>query len=302
MAAPLLIPADLRAGSPAGRPLIMGIVNLTVDSFCGDGSLDPSESVAQARRLVAEGADIIDVGAESARTNRGPIPVAEEIRRLVEFRRALGDQAASFDRRFGDQVQPPALSLNTWRPEVVREVLPLGWDILNDMGGRVEEDVAGCCAAAGCSLVIMHSTAPPKVAQTHVRYGDVVEEVRGALASAAARASAAGLPAGRIILDPGIDFAKTGADNLRLLAELPRLAELGHPLLLAISRKSVIGRVLGLADPLRRDAGTIACAVAAQRGGAAILRVHAVAAAAEAVRVVAAVEAAGGTPRQTVLE
>ena len=262
------------------RPMVMGIVNINDDSFCGDGSLDPDQAVALATQQIKAGAEIIDVGAESARTNRGPIPLEEEVARLrpfIEAFPAIADAAG----------MPEAiLSVNTWRPEVVRQVLPLGVDLLNDMGALPEADNARLCAEHGTALLIMHSVGQPKQPHPGQHYNDVVREVEEFFTDKLEVAEKAGLERERTVLDPGIDFAKDRDDNLQLLRELKRLASLDRPMLLPISRKTVIGDVLDLDNPLDRDPGTIACAVSAMIGGAAILRVHNVAATVSAVQVV----------------
>jgi dihydropteroate synthase len=261
------------------RPLIMGIVNLCADSFSGDGIEDPRAALDHARSLVRAGADIIDVGAESARTNRPPMSVGEETDRLIHFLQ-------------GWQEQPPAmLSINTWRSEVAKAVLPLGGDILNDMGGLPDPENAALCAANDTALVIMHTRGAPKVAQTHVRYGDVMDEIERFFEEKIAVAVAAGVSREAVIIDPGIDFAKQRDDNLRIYRELDRLRRFERPILLPVSRKTVIGDVLGIADPRERDAGTVACIVAGQLRGASIFRVHNVRAAA---RTIAMISALGG--------
>jgi dihydropteroate synthase len=266
------------------RPLVMGILNLNDDSFSGDGSLDLEWALRRTRELVAEGADIIDVGAESARTNRAAIPEEEEIRRLTPYLERFAGavtEARPFD---ADQLQPPLLSINTWRPAVARAVLPIGGDLLNDMGGLPTPENAVICAATGAALLIMHTVGEPKVPHTHVAWRDVMAEMRDFFAEKLALAAAAGLPADATVLDPGIDFAKQRADNLRVYRDLERLAEFNRPILLPVSRKSVIGDVLGLPDPRDRDAGTIACLAAGMTRGAAIFRVHNVPATRQAIR------------------
>ena len=272
----------------ASRPLVMGIVNVNDDSFSGDGTLDFGEAWRLAAGQVADGADVVDAGAESARTNRAAVSVEEEVRRLCGFLEAWH---AGFDRlwpRFADQVWPPVLSINTWRPEVVARVLPLGGDILNDMGGLPDDANARLCAAHGAALLVMHSVGSPKVPHTHVVYDDVITAVDRFFEDRLQRCAAAGLDPQATILDPGFDFAKQREDNLRLLAAVGRFRRFGRPILLPVSRKTFIGQTLGLKEPAGRDAGTIAALVAGQHRGAHIFRVHHVRAAAEAVRVVAA--------------
>ena len=272
------------------RPLIMGIVNLSADSFSGDGLADVEAALAKARGLVADGADIIDLGAESARTNRGPISEGEEAAQLVGFieRWNSEDRHSSSDIRHS----PTLLSVNTWRPAVARAALAVGGHILNDIGALPTDENARICAATGAALLIMHSVGVPKVAHTHVGYDDVMARLDEFFAEKIALAERAGVPRDALILDPGIDFAKQRADNLRIFRELDRLAHFDRPILLPVSRKTVIGEVLGLTNPADRDAGTVACIVQGMLRGAAIFRVHHVRAAVQAVRVIASVESA----------
>lgn len=179
----------------------------------------------------------------------------------------------------------PLLSINTWRSEVVEQVLPLGGDILNDLSALPGPRNAELCAQHGAALLIMHSIGEPKTPHTDIRHDDVMRTLDGFFEQKISLARAAGLSEDRIILDPGIDFAKQRDDNLRILRELELLHRFHRPILLPISRKTVIGEVLGLKNPLDRDAGTIACIAAGIRRGAHIFRVHNVAAAADAVRV-----------------
>jgi dihydropteroate synthase len=256
------------------RPLIMGILNINDDSFSGDGRLDSAWAMERVCEMTALGADIIDVGAESARTNRGPISEEEEFARLEPILRGFADAVSGAVPRDEKQVFPPLLSVNTWRTGIARRALRIAGDILNDMSTLPDAGHARLCAETGSALLIMHSVGLPKQKHTHVRYGDVVEEVEKFFRDKLVLACEAGLPAARVILDPGIDFAKQKSDNLRLFANLERLVALGRPLLLPVSRKSVIGRTLGLTRPADRDAGTAACIVAGARRGAAIFRVH----------------------------
>lgn len=266
------------------RPLVMGIVNVNDDSFSGDGTLDAGEAVALAGRQVAQGADVIDVGAESARTNRGAIPVDEEIRRLRGFLERW-DEVRSVPPRDEVQVSPPVLSVNTWRPEVVEAVLATGKvDLVNDMGALPDDRNARLCADHGGALLIMHSVGQPKVPHVHQAWDDVMAAMEDFFAEKLGLAASAGLSPESVVLDPGIDFAKQRDDNLRVFRELGRLSRFGRPLLLPVSRKTVIGEVLGLEDPRERDAGTIACLAAAMERGGSIFRVHHVEAAWQSVK------------------
>ncbi|MES2706941.1 MAG: dihydropteroate synthase [Verrucomicrobiota bacterium] len=281
------------------RPLVMGIVNVNDDSFCGDGTLDLEAALAQARRQAAEGADIIDAGAESARTNRAAISLEEETARFTGFIRGYQDwcaRAAGEEPPFdSEQIWPPLLSLNTWRPEVVEAVLPLGGDLLNDIGALPDDRNARLCAEHGAALLIMHSIGEPKQPHTHVGYPDIMAELDRFFTEKLALCAAAGLPAESVILDPGVDFAKQREDNLTIFRDLRRLQKFQRPVLLPVSRKTVIGEVLNLPDPLDRDAGTLACIARGVSQGAQIFRVHQVQAAMQAVKVLWTLES-GGIP------
>ena len=270
------------------RPLIMGILNINDDSFSSDGKIDTEWALARAVEMVAEGADIIDVGGESARTNREAISEEEELRRVRPFLENFDRVMKTAVPRDGDQLFPPLLSLNTWRPGVIEGALEAGFDILNDMSALPEATNARLCAGIGAALLIMHSRGEPKVRHTHVTYPDVMSELVAFFEQKTSMAIEAGVPRESIILDPGIDFAKQVDDNLRIFRELVRLTSLGFPVLLPVSRKSVIGRVLGIEKPADRDAGTMACIVAGALRGAAIFRVHNVSAAWFGVRAVEA--------------
>lgn len=269
------------------RSLVMGIVNLSADSFSGDGVADLDGALARARQQLVEGADIIDLGAESARTNRGPISEEEEAALLRGFVERWPELRAEFS----SEGRRPLLSLNTWRPAVVREVLPHGGDLLNDIGGLPTDENARACAESGAALLIMHTVGEPKVPHTHVGYDDVMARLEAFFEKKIAVATWAGVPEEAIVLDPGIDFAKQRADNLRIYRELERLQRFERPILLPVSRKTVIGEVLGLPNAAERDAGTVACLVQGQLRGAHIFRVHHVRAAVQSLRIVEAVQA-----------
>jgi dihydropteroate synthase len=263
--------------------MIMGIVNLSADSFSGDGFTEIGQALDRAREQIADGADIIDIGAESARTNRGPITAEEEAERLICFVEGWNSIVP--------EQRSVLLSLNTWRPEVARAVLPIGGDILNDIGGLATDENARLCGEHGAALVVMHTVGQPKVPHTHVVYDDVIERIAAFFEEKIGLAVASGLSREALILDPGIDFAKQRDDNLRIYRELAAFQRFERPLLVPVSRKTVIGNVLGIPAP-ERDAGTIACIVAAQLRGGQIFRVHNVRAAVQAVRMVEAIESA----------
>jgi len=278
------------------RPVIMGIINVNDDSFSGDGSLDVKGCVERALEQIRQGADCIDVGAESARTNRGPITVEEEVSRvrafLSHYKEALEELEAPDD---PEQVWPPLLSLNTWRPQVVEELLPLGIDLLNDIGALPDSRNAELCARHQTALLMMHSIGLPKEPHLSDTYEDVIHTVQAFFEEKLEVCAQAGLPQDYILLDPGIDFAKQKEDNLRIYAHLDRLHSLNRPILLPVSRKTVIGEVLRIKDPAARDAGTVACIAAGMRAGAHFFRVHNVEAAVQTVKTLWAIHQAGET-------
>ncbi|GAA5480534.1 dihydropteroate synthase [Haloferula helveola] len=263
----------------------MGIVNVNDDSFSGDGTLVIEDALGIARAHAEAGADIIDVGAESARTNREAVAIEEEVRRLYGFFERWELVVAEAVPRDSEQVWPPVISVNTWRPEVVEAVLGQGVELINDIGGLPDDRNARLCARTGASLVIMHTVGEPKVPHFHQSWTDVVAAMERFFDEKVLMAEKAGLAAERIVLDPGIDFAKQRDDNLTVYRDLERLGRFERPLLVPVSRKTVIGEVLDLPDPVERDAGTVACAAAAVRRGGSILRVHNVEAVWQSLRV-----------------
>lgn len=271
------------------RPLVMGIVNVNDDSFSGDGTLEIDAAFELAKRQVEDGADIIDVGAESARTNRAAIPVEEEVRRFRGFLDRWPELIATAKPKDEVQLWPPVLSANTWRPETVAAVLPHHVELINDMGALPDDRNARICADAGASLLIMHSVGEPKVPHFHQQWEDVMGAMEAFFEEKIAVAVAAGLPPESLVLDPGLDFAKQRDDNLTVLRDLERLHRFGRPLLVPVSRKTVIGEVLDLPVPKDRDAGTMACIAAAARRGAHMLRVHDVRAAWQGVKMLDAI-------------
>jgi dihydropteroate synthase len=253
------------------EPVLMGIVNAGPDSFSErPGERRLSELVELGLAQAAAGAAIVDVGGESGRTDTEAVPVGVEIERVVPLVEAL--TAAGI-----------AVSVDTWRPPVARAALDAGAAIVNDVSGLADERLAGECAAAGAALVVTHTRAEPKT-KAFPRYGDVVADVRDFLAGRAAAAMALGLRGEQVIVDPGLDLAKSPSESVRLLRELPRAAPPGHPLLVAASRKDFVGALTGR-RPADRDAGTLAALGVAVDGGARILRVHDVAAARDHLRV-----------------
>jgi len=268
------------------RPLVMGIVNINDDSFSGDGSLLIERAIEAAQRHVTAGADMIDVGGESARTNRPEISELEESARILPFLHRFSE--CHEGKKPVDEIQifPPLLSINTWRARVADATLRVGGHLLNDMSAFQMSENARIAARYGAGLLIMHSVGLPKKRHTDVRYADVLRTLESFFDQKINEAIAAGVAREAIVLDPGIDFAKQKTDNLRLYRELKFLTRFERPILLPVSRKTVIGEVLEIADPADRDAGTIACVVAGTVRGASIFRVHNVRAAAQALRVI----------------
>ena len=271
----------------------MGIVNINDDSFCGDGTLDVEQALRQSAQMASDGADFIDVGAESARTNREAISEEEEIARLLPFIDSFATVCEELQPRDEFQLWPPLLSINTWRPKVVEAVLKTGAiGLINDIGGLVDDTNARLCFEYDCSLLIMHTVGLPKVPHFHQRYENLWTTVEDFFEDRIERARKIGLGDDKIVIDPGIDFAKQCEDNLSIFASLGRLQKFGLPVLLPVSRKTVIGDVLGIEDPSERDAGTIACLVKGLAAGANYFRVHNVKAVADCVRVIAAIQKA----------
>jgi dihydropteroate synthase len=245
------------------EPVLMGIVNATPDSFSDrQGPKDSEELAGLGLRLLGDGAAIVDVGGESGRTDMEAVSVDEEIARVVPVVERLAAAGA-------------LMSVDTWRGPVARAALAAGAAMINDVSGLSDETVAEACAQTRAALVITHTQAPPKT-KAFPHYDDVVTSVREFLHERMAAARAAGVGEDRIVLDPGIDIAKTPAESIELLRRLPELAGLGRPLLLAVSRKDFVG-ALTERPPAERDAGTLAAVGAAVDGGARVIRVHDVA-------------------------
>ncbi len=247
-----------------GSPLVMGIVNVTPDSFSDGGRyLAADAAVAHARRLLDEGADLIDIGGESTRPGSAEVGEAEEIARVLPVLEALRDCGRP-------------LSVDTRHAAVMRAAIDAGADMINDVAGFRAPGAIEAVAAGRTGLCVMHMLGEPGTMQQAPSYQDVVAEVAAFLRERVAALQAAGVARERLVLDPGIGFGKTQADNLRLMRELPVLAGLGCPLLLGVSRKSMIGGITGrqVGDRL---AGSLAAALAAVNRGALIVRVHDVA-------------------------
>jgi dihydropteroate synthase len=256
----------------------MGIVNVTPDSFSDGGLyLDPDSAAARGLELVEDGADILDIGGESTRPGSKPVPAEEELRRILPVIKAL--RAAS----------PVLLSVDTSKPEVAQAALDEGADIINDISAfRLDTRLLKLVAEARAGLVLMHMKGTPRTMQAAPRYQDVVAEVRAFLDERLTVAQAYGVDSEAVILDPGIGFGKRLEDNLALLRGLSAVASRGRPVLVGVSRKSFIGKILATL-PQDRLEGTIAASVMALAEGAHILRVHDVKAVKRAARVADAI-------------
>ncbi len=271
------------------RPLVMAVLNLTPDSF-SDGGLytDPERAVARGLALLEEGADLLDLGAESTRPGGGVYGAgAREVRSAEELARL-----APVLTRLRAATDAP-ISVDTRKGAVAAAALAEGADLVNDVSALSDPALGEAVAGAGCPLVLMHSRGELSSMQRDIHYDDLLADVRGDLEAAMRRAAAAGIAEERLILDPGIGFAKTAAHNLELLRRLDALRPLGRPLVVGASRKSFIGAITG-APVERRLPGSLAAAAWAAAQGAEILRVHDVAETVDFLRVWAAIEGSGG--------
>ncbi len=250
------------------RPFVLGVLNVTPDSFSDGGRYDRLDRArAHADALVSEGADGLDVGGESTRPhNGGGVSAADECARVVPVIAAV--------RRAHPAI---VLSVDTVKAAVARAALDAGADVVNDVSGfRLDPAAADVCARARAGVVLMHSrgTVGDMATYAHAAYADVAAEVAAELADSLARADAAGVEREAVVLDPGVGFAKRGADSVAVLAALPRLAALGRPLLVGASRKRFVGELSGVADPAARVHGSVGAHVAALASGARLFRVH----------------------------
>lgn len=262
-------------------PVVMGIVNLTPDSFSDGGLLrDVEEALDRARAMVAAGARMLDVGGESTRPGAREVPEREELARVLPF----------LERSVGEVGVP--LSVDTRKAAVARAALEAGAAVVNDVSALAHDPrMASVVAETGAGAVLMHMRGDPATMEALTDYGDVRAEVAAELEAAVARAGAAGVDRRALVLDPGIGFAKTATQSLELLSDLGPLRALGFPILVGPSRKSFLGAVLGV-PPLERAAGTAAACVVAYLGGARIFRVHDVEPVAQALAVAHAIATA----------
>lgn len=263
------------------RPLVMGIVNLTPDSFSEDGVADNvAQAVAHARAQWEAGADILDVGAESSRPGATPTPEDEELRRLIPVISQIAGWGVP-------------ISVDTYKPRVMQAAIAAGATLINDISGLRHPDAIAVLRDSDCGVCIMHMQGEPGSMQAAPMYGDVVAEVSAYLLERADCCRAAGLAAERIVLDPGFGFGKTLPHNLALFRALTVMKAGGYPLLVGVSRKSMIGAITGRGVSERLP-GSVAAAVLAAAKGAKILRVHDVAATVDALKVWAAIEEGEG--------
>lgn len=263
------------------RPLIMGVLNVTPDSFSDGGAYaDVDQAVIAAMKMLEQGADIIDVGGESTRPGALRVDRAEQIRRVVPVIEALVDRSSAI------------VSVDTTQAAVAEPAVQAGAAIVNDVSaGTDDPDMFGLVARLGTPLALMHMKGAPATMQNEPAYADVVSEVCAYLQARAQAAVDAGVDSSQIILDPGIGFGKTTAHNLQLLAHIDRLVDLGHPVLLGTSRKRFLGQLTGLEAPDRRDLATAITTAVGVRAGVKIFRVHDVPTNRQAADVTFAVEA-----------
>ena len=263
------------------RPAVMGVLNVTPDSFSDGGShVRLEDALARARRIEAEGAAILDVGGESTRPGAGAVAAAGELERVIPVIEAC--------RR---EVSIP-VSIDTSKPEVMREAVAAGAGMINDVRALREPGALDAAAECGVPVVLMHMQGEPRTMQQSPRYDDVTREVCRFLGERAAACTAAGIASDRILLDPGFGFGKTLAHNLELFARLEEVVSLGRPVVVGVSRKSMIGRLTG--KPVgERAAGSVAAAVVAAWKGSALLRVHDVGATVDALAVCGAIREYG---------
>jgi dihydropteroate synthase len=259
------------------RPHVMGIVNITPDSFSDGGKYETTQkAVEHALQLVAKGADILDIGGESTRPGATPVNLEEELKRVIPVIEKLV------------KVAGVPISVDTYKPEVMRSAIAAGADMVNDVRALQEPGALEIVAKSKAGVCLMHMQGTPQTMQVNPQYGNVVTEVKAFLSERLSAANKAGIIAQRIVLDPGFGFGKRTEHNIALLQSLQSIAELGCPLLVGLSRKSILGQLVG-DDEYGRLNASIAAAVISAMKGARIVRVHDVKATADALKVVAAI-------------
>jgi len=263
------------------RPRVMGVLNVTPDSFSDGGRfLDPAAALNHARRMIADGADIIDIGGESTRPGAAPTTEADEIARVIPLVEALRAEC---------EARGVPLSVDTRKPAVMRAGIAAGASMVNDVGALSAPGALEAVAASDAAVCLMHMRGEPATMQQAASYNDVVGEVKAFLADRSAVCERAGIAHDRIVLDPGFGFGKTVGHNLAVLHGLAEIVALGYPVMIGVSRKSTIGALTGR-DVAERIAGSVAGALAAVARGAAIVRVHDVRETVDALKVWRAVE------------
>jgi dihydropteroate synthase len=263
------------AAAKPGMPLVMGILNVTPDSFSDGGLYQEMDAIQQqVRQMVDDGVDIIDVGGESTRPGAEAVPLEVELNRVIPVIRWIAKN-----------VNVP-ISIDTYKPEVMRQAIEAGAAIVNDVNALLEEGALEVVAKAGVSVCLMHKKGTPQTMQDAPEYENVVAEVTEFLGSRAQACIDAGIAQEKIILDPGFGFGKRLTHNTELFSELMELNELGYPLLVGVSRKRMIGEILNNAPVEERLHGSVAAAVLAAMKGASIVRVHDVKPTVEALKVI----------------
>jgi dihydropteroate synthase len=261
------------------RPRVMGILNVTPDSFADGGRhLDPPRALDHARQMISDGAAIIDIGGESTRPGAAPVAEAEELERVIPLIAVLSGEGA-------------LVSIDTMKPAVMRAAIAAGAAMVNDVRALQERGALGTVAASNAAVCLMHMQGEPGTMQADPHYEDVVREVGDFLLERALTCEGAGIARDRIVIDPGFGFGKTLSHNLELLRSLSALTETGYPVLAGLSRKATIGRITGR-DVGERMAGSVAAALAAVARGASIVRVHDVRETVDALNVWCAVDEA----------
>ena len=255
------------------RPLIVGILNVTPDSFSDRGAFaEPLAALRHAETLVREGADVLDIGGESTRPGAEPVSADEEFRRVLPVLR----EAVSLG---------VPISIDTYKASVARAALDAGAAIVNDITALGDPEMAEVVATFGAGLILMHMQGTPQTMQKDPRYADVVDEVRAFLAGRRGVAERAGVPVENIVLDPGVGFGKALEHNLELLARMDELVAMGSPILVGVSRKRFIGTLAGVDEPRDRGPGSLAAMLAARARGVSMFRVHDAGAARQALTV-----------------
>jgi len=259
------------------RPHVMGIVNVTPDSFSDGGKYSSTDlAVEHGLALIAEGADILDIGGESTRPGAPPVSLDEELRRVMPVIEALAS------------VSTVPLSIDTYKPEVMRSAIAAGIDIVNDVRALQEDGAVEIVANSDVGVCLMHMQGMPQTMQLAPSYQDVVSEVVHFLSDRMHVVTSAGIAIDRIVLDPGFGFGKTTAHNIALIQHLTEIDAIGRPLLVGLSRKSVLGKIAGGDEQQRLHAGLAASVISAMKG-AKIVRVHDVKATVDALKIVTAV-------------